>query len=353
MKSLKTIILATAAAFGLTACNDYLDIMPENALPQEEMWASKGDVESALFAGYYNLRSSITTHLIPLGELRAGCVKRRSGNNLDKLDVKPNDKTYTDWKIFYKVIADANGVIANALALAKLVAVRVGDQRHGKGVHLVTGGLADQLDAGGDVAPLVRAGDLEVDASMLVQVLEVQTLDEHIRKLCVGDSALHLATDEILAEHIADIDIFSVVAEEFHDVDVLDPVVVVDHLVGEDLCQLTLEALKVVQDLVSVRELAFDGAAGVADESGGDADEEQGVVTCVGEAAGDEEGGVVTEVQAVCGGVGADVEGESSGVELVDQLRAGDVLDEASPFQFLVKCHGYRSPVRKFGSLLP
>ena len=35
MKSLKTIILATAAAFGLTACNDYLDIMPENALPQE------------------------------------------------------------------------------------------------------------------------------------------------------------------------------------------------------------------------------------------------------------------------------------------------------------------------------
>lgn len=113
MKSLKTIILATAAAFGLTACNDYLDIMPENALPQEEMWASKSDVESALFAGYYNLRSSITTHLIPLGELRAGCVKRRSGNNLDKLDVKPNDKTYTDWKIFYKVIADANGVIAN------------------------------------------------------------------------------------------------------------------------------------------------------------------------------------------------------------------------------------------------
>ena len=113
MKSLKTIILAIAVALGLTACNDYLDIMPENALPQEEMWASKSDVESALFAGYYNLRSSITTHLIPLGELRAGCVKRRSGNNLDKLDVKPNDKTYTDWKIFYKVIADANGVIAN------------------------------------------------------------------------------------------------------------------------------------------------------------------------------------------------------------------------------------------------
>ena len=55
----------------LTACNDYLDIMPENALPTEKMWKSKSDVESALFAGYYNLRSSIQTHLIPLGELRA------------------------------------------------------------------------------------------------------------------------------------------------------------------------------------------------------------------------------------------------------------------------------------------
>lgn len=112
MKSVKTIIIATAAVFTLTACNDYLDIMPENALPQEEMWQSKSDVESALFAGYYNLRSCITSHLIPLGELRAGCVKRRSGGNLDKLDVKITD-SYVDWKVFYKIIADANGVIAN------------------------------------------------------------------------------------------------------------------------------------------------------------------------------------------------------------------------------------------------
>lgn len=56
MKSLKTIIIAAAVAVSLTACNDYLDIMPENSLPTENMWKSKSDVESALFAGYYNLR---------------------------------------------------------------------------------------------------------------------------------------------------------------------------------------------------------------------------------------------------------------------------------------------------------
>lgn len=114
MKSLKTIIIAAAVAVSLTACNDYLDIMPENSLPTENMWKSKSDVESALFAGYYNLRSSIQSHLIPLGELRAGCVRRRSGNDLDKLDIKPTSGDFTDWNIFYKVIADANGVIANA-----------------------------------------------------------------------------------------------------------------------------------------------------------------------------------------------------------------------------------------------
>ena len=114
MNKIKTIICATVAAFSLTACNDYLDIMPENSLPTENMWKSKSDVESALYSGYYNLRQSITTHLIPLGELRAGCTRRRSPNNLDKLEIKPTDGTYTDWKIFYKIIADANGVIANA-----------------------------------------------------------------------------------------------------------------------------------------------------------------------------------------------------------------------------------------------
>ncbi len=97
-----------------TACNDYLDVIPEDMRPTESMWKSKSDVESALFAAYYNLRSTITSHLIPLGELRAGCVKSRSGNDLDKFDIKPTTKTVTDWKVFYKVIADANGVIANA-----------------------------------------------------------------------------------------------------------------------------------------------------------------------------------------------------------------------------------------------
>ena len=98
---------------GLTACNDYLDIMPENSLPTENMWKTKYDVESALYSGYYNLRSSITSKLIDFGELRAGCVKQRASSALDKFEIKSTN-SFTDWKIFYKIVADANGVIARA-----------------------------------------------------------------------------------------------------------------------------------------------------------------------------------------------------------------------------------------------
>ncbi len=114
MKGYKTIILAFAATMSLTACNDYLDIMPENSQPTENMWGSKSDVESALYGGYYDLRSCITSHIIPLGELRAGCVRRRSPNDLDNFTLTASSGTYCDWNAFYSVVTDANGVIANA-----------------------------------------------------------------------------------------------------------------------------------------------------------------------------------------------------------------------------------------------
>ncbi len=114
MNAFKTIITATAAALCLTACNDYLDIMPENSLPTENMWKSKSDVESALFAGYYHLREAITSHIIPLGELRAGCVRRYSSNDLDNFNLKSTSGSYVDWGTFYKIVTDANGVIDNA-----------------------------------------------------------------------------------------------------------------------------------------------------------------------------------------------------------------------------------------------
>lgn len=102
----------------LTSCNDSLDIVPENALPTENVWRTKAYVESVLLSGYYEMRSAIKTHLIPLGELRAGCVRSVGSSNLDRLEIKSTD-SFTNWQIFYCMVNSANAVLQNAEIVRK------------------------------------------------------------------------------------------------------------------------------------------------------------------------------------------------------------------------------------------
>lgn len=108
------IILGLGGGLMLSSCNDYLDITPENTLPTEDVWNKKSNVEAVLNSTYYVMREAITTHLIPLGELRAGIIKPTGSNNLAKLEIKSTDKTYTNWNVFYKMINSANAVLENA-----------------------------------------------------------------------------------------------------------------------------------------------------------------------------------------------------------------------------------------------
>ncbi|MBR3479785.1 MAG: RagB/SusD family nutrient uptake outer membrane protein [Prevotella sp.] len=95
-------------------CSDYLEIYPENVQPTDEYWGSKQDVEATLFAGYYYLRDAVETHLIPWGELRAGCVSARGSNTLQRFEIKPTEKTLSKWTPMYKIINSANLVLKNA-----------------------------------------------------------------------------------------------------------------------------------------------------------------------------------------------------------------------------------------------
>ncbi len=96
------------------SCSDYLEIYPENVQPTDEYWGSKQDVEATLFAGYYYLRDAVETHLIPWGELRAGCVSARGSNTLQRFEIKPTERTLTKWTPMYKIINSANLVLKNA-----------------------------------------------------------------------------------------------------------------------------------------------------------------------------------------------------------------------------------------------
>lgn len=102
----------------LASCNNSLDIVPENALPTENVWRTKAYVESVLLSGYYEMRSAIKSHLIPLGELRAGCVRSVGSSNLDLLEIKSTD-SYTNWQIFYCMVNSANAVLQNAESVRK------------------------------------------------------------------------------------------------------------------------------------------------------------------------------------------------------------------------------------------
>ncbi len=114
MKTIKYIVMSALVLLSLASCNDYLEIYPENVEPSDKFWQSKEDVESALYSGYYFLRSSVEDNLIPWGELRAGCVYDRRGSVLQRLEIKPTNNSLVDWGPMYKIVNVANLVLANA-----------------------------------------------------------------------------------------------------------------------------------------------------------------------------------------------------------------------------------------------
>ena len=117
-KNIKHLLTAFCVGCGFvaatTACSDYLEIYPENVQPTDEYWRSKQDVEATLYSGYYYLRDAVETHLIPWGELRAGCITARGSNTLQRFEIKPTEKTLNKWTPMYKIINSANLVLKNA-----------------------------------------------------------------------------------------------------------------------------------------------------------------------------------------------------------------------------------------------
>ena len=89
---------------------------------------------------------------------------------------------------------------------------------------------ADEVDAGGDVAPLVGPGHLELAALGLVQDAEVVGLQEHVGELGEGDAVVPLdpGPDRVLGQHRVDGDVLADVAEELEDAHRLGPGAVVD-----------------------------------------------------------------------------------------------------------------------------
>ncbi len=123
-----------------------------------------------------------------------------------------------------------------ALGLAEFAAVGLGDQRAGQGKRLAPFGAANELGAGGDVAPLVRAAELQAAVFVAIEIEIIVALKELIGELGEAHALLRFAAQAlfhgVLGHHVVDGDVLADVADEVQEAIVLHPVVVVDKLGG-------------------------------------------------------------------------------------------------------------------------
>ena len=111
-KSLYVCLLFLASL--TTACNDWLDILPNNEQVTDNYWKSKEDVEAVLASGYYYLRQAVPSIII-WGEVRGGTVftTNTAAAYLQNFNITPSNST-CNYAPIYKVIGMANSVLKYA-----------------------------------------------------------------------------------------------------------------------------------------------------------------------------------------------------------------------------------------------
>ena len=205
--------------------------------------------------------------------------------------------------------------------LPNLVPSAFGDQRvdHAVG-RAAAAHLADQLDAGGDVAPLVAAAGLQLAAFLVVQVEKVVGLQQHVAELGEGDAffAVDAVAHRVLGDHVVDGEMLAGIAQEIDQRQRHQPVGVVHHpgrvafdFEIEEVGQLFLDRLDVGLDLLARQQLALVGlSARVADHAGPAASQGNGMVPKALQARQRNQRDQVADMQAVGGGVEAVIDGD-------------------------------------------
>ena len=115
-KKLVVLALPLLGGGGLSSCDDFLSIEPQNDIVLENYWTEEADVNSVLTSCYAQLESSdCISRMIVWGELRSDNMTTGSGTNnslqqiLKENILETND--YTKWLCFYEVINRCNTVL--------------------------------------------------------------------------------------------------------------------------------------------------------------------------------------------------------------------------------------------------
>ena len=232
--------------------------------------------------------------------------------------------------------------------LAELLARCGGDERVRHGVRLRPARPADQVHAGQDVAPLVRAAHLKLAAVLVVQHEIVVSLEQHVAELRVRDPLLpvHPSRDRLLTQHVVDGEVLAHISQEVGQPDLPQPVCVVDNArrVGlrvevQKMGELEADVLDVLVDLLDRQQLPFVVTPRwIADHPGSCAcDRDRGVAVPLHPHESHDRDHVA-DVKTARGRVKPDVHGYL--LALQQRLRVrGDVVDRAPPAQLFDDVH--------------
>jgi starch-binding outer membrane protein, SusD/RagB family len=120
MKINHYIIAFLILVLGVTSCQDYLNVLPENNQSTSQFWKTKEDVEAVLGAGYVKLRDA-QEYLMLWGESRgngiyfgvSGTTGQLAAQKLRQFDILATNDL-AKWDKLYAIINMANSVIKYA-----------------------------------------------------------------------------------------------------------------------------------------------------------------------------------------------------------------------------------------------
>jgi len=116
IQPIKNLSLACCLGLALTACSDFLSILPPNEIVLENYWTEEADVENAVIGCYAALQSSeCIGKMAAWGEIRSdNIVPGMSTPEMETQILKGNilpSHSYSNWTSFYQVINRCNTVL--------------------------------------------------------------------------------------------------------------------------------------------------------------------------------------------------------------------------------------------------
>lgn len=119
MKALIRTILLVSLLLGASACNNWLDVAPENEQPASTFWQTKEETQSIVMGTYQQLRACLD-QFVKWGEIRGDVTELGPGLSSNEamlavksIEIKP-DNAICNWQPLYNAVSRCNAVIKYA-----------------------------------------------------------------------------------------------------------------------------------------------------------------------------------------------------------------------------------------------